>query len=146
LANERFNTDYIRGAYLDELKAFYCGLGIVYINQFNSRDEVLDYFKDNVQRGVKKKFAFAYCYTEDVKKAIEKSIGCQIKSTSLSHIVAVKIDKTHEDDNRHYFRVIDFQIPRADPNRNIKNDLPRNAIPPFHLFEKIFYKNQNFNQ
>jgi hypothetical protein len=63
--------------------------------------------------------------------------GTQIVSAGLGHFVAVKC---YRNKRGYTFRIIDFQIKKDVPGREIQNELPPDAVPPFYLFEKISYK------
>ncbi len=115
---------------------FYKDLGIHYIKEFNLKNELMSYFESNVIKGDKKKFALDFTYNEETQQIIRNTTGAQKFISSCGHVVAVKIDKSGD---KNIFRVIDFQVSVNDPNRLFKNDLPPNANPPFHLFEKIPY-------
>ncbi len=121
MANERLNTDENRGAYFHQLLQFYKDLGFRYVNIFNSKDDLINYIR-NLNIGEKKKFALGYYYYDGLIKK--------------GHMVAVKSGKSK---NKEYFRTIDFQREEKDPKKMVISDLPSEAIPPFHLFEKISY-------
>jgi hypothetical protein len=66
-----------------------------------------------------------------MKKSIETATGTQIVSPGLGHFVAVKC---YRNKRGYTFRIIDFQIKKDVPGREIQNELPPDAVPPFYLF------------
>lgn len=124
----------LRPAQLHEIMPFYKELGIDYVNKFNSKEELMIYFDNDVKNGEKVKFALVYYQRIDEQNSLRLSLNGGDK---MGHIVALKYDKT---DGRNSFRIIDFQKPKENEKRMIKNDLPINAIPPFYLFKKQVYR------
>lgn len=93
------NIERTRGAYLHEIQLFYNEIGIDYVNKYDSKVELMEYFNNEVKSGDKVKFALAFCYEQNNLLA---SLG---SGDQLGHIVALKFDKSK---GRNLFRVIDF--------------------------------------
>ena len=102
------------------------------MKEFNDKDTFIEFINNECEQQMAKKYIFLHCLSAEESRQLYEVYNIYISG----HILSLKTRQATNGQWMYLF--IDYQKEKTKRER-ARNKLPKNAFPPFYVFEKIKY-------